>query len=142
MWCLIITGFLAIDYAVAVPLTAGASGIVAGMIIAGGLATGMQCAIGSARLYAIYEGQEDYVAWIDSQSWYVATTTALDVISLAGAGAGLKSAIETYKVMKAPSSAKAIDWLKTLSRAERKKLQRKSSARKTPVFQMAVSGQP
>lgn len=119
---LIITGFLAIGSAVAVPLTAGASGIVAGMIIAGGLATGMQCAIGSARLYAIYEGQEDYVAWIDSQSWYVATTTALDVISLAGAGAGLKSAIETYKVMKASSSAKAINWLKTLSRAERKRI--------------------
>ncbi|WP_210525978.1 hypothetical protein [Pantoea ananatis] len=119
---LVVTGFLAFGSAVAVPLTAGASGVVAGMIIAGGLATGMQCAIGTARLYAIYEGNEDYVAWLDSQSWYVATTTALDVISLAGAGAGLKSAIETYKVMKASSSAKAFEWLKTLSRAERKRI--------------------
>jgi len=119
---LLITGILAIGSTAAIPLTAGASGIVAGMIIAGGFATGMQCVIGGARLYAIYEGQEDYVSWIDSQAWYISTTTALDIISLAGAGAGLKSTIETYKLMKASSSANVLNWLKTLSRPERKRI--------------------
>ena len=28
-------------------------------------------------------GYEDHVAWLDSQDWYVATSTALDILSLA-----------------------------------------------------------
>ncbi|GJL33999.1 hypothetical protein TUM17576_08190 [Enterobacter hormaechei] len=50
------------------------------------------------------------------------TSTALDLISLAGAGAGLKGSIEIYLRMKKASSASVIQWLTSLSRAERKRM--------------------
>lgn len=116
------TVVLAVGASAAVPFTAGGSGVIAAMIVAGGLATAAQCAIGVGRLAFIGTGHSDDVAWLDSQGWYNTTSTVLDVISLAGAGAGLKSTLETWKLMKGVSSAKAVEWLKGLSRAERKRL--------------------
>lgn len=52
----------------------------------------------------------------------MATSTALDIVSLAGAGAGLRSTIETYKMMKASTSTNVITWLKGLNRAERRRI--------------------
>ncbi|ADD75754.1 MULTISPECIES: hypothetical protein [Pantoea] len=116
------TAFLAIAAGSTVPLTAGATGVVAGIIAAGTFATVGQCINGGARLLLISAGHEESVNWIDSQGWYTATCTALDLISLAGAGAGLKGIFDTYKLMRGASSARAIEWLKTLSRAERKRI--------------------
>lgn len=117
------TVVLALGAAAAVPITAGASGIVAGVITAGGVATGLQCFVGAARLFLIANDKEETLTWFDSQEWYTATITALDIISLAGAGAGLKSTIETYKLMKATtSSGNLINWLKSLSRSERRRI--------------------
>lgn len=116
------TVVLAIGSSAAIPLTAGGSGVITAMIVTGSLATAAQCAIGTGRLIAMGTGYSDDVAWLDSQEWYNATSTLLDVISLAGAGAGLKSTVETYKLMKATSSSKAIEWLKNLSRTERKRI--------------------
>lgn len=118
----VVTAFLALGAGAAVPLTAGASGIVAAVITAGGVATGLQCFIGAGRLFAIGTGNEEKVAWLDTQEWYTATSTALDIISLAGASAGLKSTLDTYKLMKSTSSAGGLNWLKTLSRPERKRI--------------------
>ncbi|MGG6134609.1 hypothetical protein ACQV2E_01870 [Pantoea allii] len=118
----LVTGILALTSTASVPLTAGATGVIAGVIIAGTAATTFQCVIGLGRLMTISEGNEDVVAWLDTQDWYVATTTALDIVSLAGAGAGLKSTIETYKLMKSTSSSGVLKWLKTLSRSERKRI--------------------
>lgn len=118
----VVTGILALTSTMSVPLTAGATGVIAGVITAGTVATTFQCVIGIGRLVTISEGNEDTVAWLDTQDWYVATTTALDVVSLAGAGAGLKSTIETYKLMKSTSSSGVLKWLKTLSRSERKRI--------------------
>ncbi|EMM6764310.1 hypothetical protein ROS60_000525 [Pluralibacter gergoviae] len=118
----LITVFLALTATAAVPLTAGASGILAGVITAGGVATGIQCFIGGSRLLAIGFGHDDFVSWLDKNEWYTATSTALDIVSLAGAGAGLKTTIETYKLMKSVSSAKVYEWLKGLSRSERKRI--------------------
>jgi len=89
---------------------------------AGTVATGFQCAVGVGRLFAIGYGYEENVAWFDSQDWYTSTMTALDVISLAGASVGLRSTIKAYMAMKAGSSSKALDWLRTLSRHERKRI--------------------
>lgn len=118
----LVTIVLAIGSSAAIPLTAGGSGVITAMIVTGGLATAAQCAIGTGRLIAMDSGYNDDVAWLDSQEWYNATCTLLDVVSLAAAGAGLKSTVETYKLMKAASSSKAIEWLKNLSRAERKRI--------------------
>lgn len=104
------------------PLTAGTTGVVAAVIAAGSLATAGQCLNGGWRLYAISTGDEDYVAWLDTDEWYIATITALDVISLAGAGVGLKSTVDTYKLMKKASSTGPITWLKSLTRPERRRI--------------------
>lgn len=105
-----------------IPFTAGASGVIAAMITAGIFATTAQCAIGVTRLAVITTGDEDNVAWLDRQTWYLATCTALDILSLAGASASLKRSLQTYRIMKASSPAKALNWLKGLSRSERKRL--------------------
>lgn len=119
----IVTAFLALGAGgIAAPLTAGASGVVAAVIAAGSLATAGQCFNGLWRLHAIRTGDEDHVAWLDTQDWYIATTTALDVISLAGAGAGLKSTVATYKLMGKASSTGPITWLKSLTRPERRRI--------------------
>ncbi|WP_039056242.1 hypothetical protein [Enterobacter sp. Bisph1] len=118
----VVTGVLAIGAGVAVPLTAGASGVVAAIITAGTLATVAQCVIGLSRITLIATDHDDVVTWLDSESWYMTTSTALDLISLAGAGVGLKSTIETYKLMKASTSSNVITWLKSLSRAERRRI--------------------
>ncbi|MCL2893881.1 hypothetical protein MFP26_14420 [Brenneria sp. MC1SB4.1] len=119
---MIVTLMMSIGAGAAVPFTAGGSGVIAAIGIAGSLATGAQCFIGGARLLAIGADRESYLTWIDSQDWYIATTAALDVISLAGAGAGLKGTIETYKLMKAVSPKKVMEWFQGLNRAERKRI--------------------
>lgn len=119
---ILVTVLLAVGSSAAIPLTAGGSGVITAMIVSGGLATAAQCAIGTSRLIAMHTGHNDQLTWLDSQEWYNTTCTLLDVISLAGAAAGLKGTIETYKLMKSVSSAKAIDWLKNLSRSERTRI--------------------
>lgn len=82
--------------------------MIAAISLSGTLATGAQCMIGAGRLLALHNEHGSDVAWLDSQEWYVATTTVLDVISLAAAGTALRSTVETYKLMKAVSSSKVI----------------------------------
>jgi len=119
---MIVTLVMAFSAGAAVPLTAGGSGIIAAISLAGTLATGAQCMIGAFRLLAIHNDHGSDIAWLDSQDWYVATSTVLDVISLAAAGAALKGTVETYKLMKAASSSKVTAWFQSLSRAERKRI--------------------
>lgn len=119
---MVLTGMLAISAGAAVPFTAGMSGYVAAIITAGTIATVAQCVNGIARISLIASEHDDVVKWLDSESWYVATMTALDIVSLAGAGAGLKSTVETYTLMKKATSTNAINWLKGLSRAEKRRI--------------------
>lgn len=119
---MLVTLVMAFGAGAAVPFTAGGSGVIAAISLSGTLATGAQCMIGAARLLAIQNDHGSDIAWLDSQDWYVATTTALDIISLVAAGTALKSTLETYKIMKAASSSKAIEWFQSLSRAERKRI--------------------
>ncbi len=118
----IVTIFLSATATAAIPFTAGASGIIAAVGVAGSAATVAQCFIGTGRLIAMTNGYDKQLAWLDSQDWYVATSTALDLLSLAGAGAGLKGTIDSYKAMKAVSSRNVFEWFQTLSRAERKRI--------------------
>jgi len=117
---MIVTLVMAFGAGAAVPFTAGGSGVIAAISLSGTLATGAQCMIGAGRLLAIHNDHGSDVAWLDSQDWYVATTTVLDVISLAAAGTALRGTLETYKLMKAASSSKVTAWFQSLSRAERK----------------------
>jgi hypothetical protein len=106
----------------AVPLTAGASGALVALGYAGAAATGLQCINGLYRLYDLVENGGEDVAWLDSQGWYNATSTALDLISLASAGGVLKEVVTTWRAMKSVSSLKASQWLKEYPRQDRKRL--------------------
>lgn len=119
---LIITVFLSATAMAAMPFTAGTSGVITAIGVAGSAATAAQCFIGAGRVIAMTNGYEEHVAWLDSQEWYVATSTALDILSLAGAGAGLKGTLDTYKAMKAISPRNVNEWFQNLSRSERKRL--------------------
>lgn len=118
----ILTVVLAAGAGMAIPLTAGSSMAVAAVIIAGGVATGLQCANGLGRLSLIAMNHDDYVGWLDSQEWYTATNTALDLISLAGAAAGLKSAVLTYRLLNRSTSESLLSLLQKMSRADRTRL--------------------
>ncbi|VYU80575.1 hypothetical protein [Metakosakonia massiliensis] len=119
---MVVTLLMTIGAGMTVPFTAGGTGIFVGISAAGTVATGAQCFIGAARLYAIHEGHGSDVVWLDSQDWYIATTTALDVISMAAAGTALAKTLKIYKTMRGATQLKAIDWLKSLPREERKRI--------------------
>lgn len=106
----------------ATPITAGASTPFAILGYAGTIATTAQCINGVVRLYDIEFNDSKISNWFDSEAWYISTCTILDVISLAAAGGALTDVIKTYKQMKAISSLKAIDWLKSWPRQDRARL--------------------
>lgn len=103
----------------AIPLTAGLSTPLAVMAAAGTAATAIQCVNGIVRLYDIERNDGRNVDWVDTQGWYQATMTALDLISLMSIVGPLKEVVNTYKVMKLSSSMKFLDWLKRVPRTER-----------------------
>lgn len=107
---------------VATPLTAGGSTVLVAIGYAGTAATGLQCLNGIYRVYDLVENGGENVALLDSQEWYVATSTSLDLVSLASAGGALKEALATWKAMKSVSSLKATQWLKEYPRQDRARL--------------------
>lgn len=119
---MIITGGVMLAGTAATPFTAGGSGVLVAIGYAGTLATGLQCVNGLYRIYDLVENGGGNVAWLDTQEWYVATSTSLDVISLASAGGALKEAVTTWRAMKSISSLKATEWLKNYPRQDRARL--------------------
>ncbi|WP_380178031.1 hypothetical protein [Kalamiella sp. sgz302252] len=119
---MIITGAVIVAGSAATPLTAGGSSALVAIGYAGTVATGFQCINGLYRIYDLIENGGDNVAWLDSQEWYIATSTSLDVISLISAGGALKEAIITWRAMKSVSSLKALEWLKSYPRQDRARL--------------------
>lgn len=104
------------------PFTGGTSSAVAYLGYAGMAASVLQCGNGLYRVNKLYDGKGDELAQLDSEQWYIATSTVLDVISLASAGAALKEATMTYRAMRRISARKATEWLKSMPRSERKRL--------------------
>lgn len=119
---MIITGAVMVAGTAATPLTAGGGSVLAAIGYAGTVASGLQCINGLYRVYDLVENGGENITWLDSQEWYVATSTSLDVISLASAGGALKEAIATWRAMKSVSSLKATEWLKSYPRQDRARL--------------------
>lgn len=119
---MLITAGVAMVGASAMPLTAGGSGMLVAIGYAGAAATGLQCLNGLYRIYDLVENEGENVAWLDSQDWYITTSTSLDLISLASAGGALKEALMTWRAMKSVSSLNAMDWLKKYPRHDRARL--------------------
>ncbi|WP_340616685.1 hypothetical protein [Xenorhabdus entomophaga] len=108
-----------------VPFSGGTSTPLVLLSYAGLAASGLQCLNGGYRIYQLTgAGKEggEHVAWLDSQGWYITTTTILDTISLASGAAALRESFKTYKIMRTASPRKASEWLKSMPRHERKRL--------------------
>ncbi|MEX3175473.1 hypothetical protein AB4M04_25815, partial [Serratia quinivorans] len=119
---LLICVFLLASERVAVPFTGGTSSAIAYLGYAGIAASALQCGNGLYRVNKPYDGKGDELAQLDSEQWHVATSTILDVIPLASAGAALKESAMTYRAMRRASSRKATEWATSIPRRERKKL--------------------
>lgn len=106
---------------VAIPLTGGASAAVTALGYAALTASTLQCgaAIGRVGFEATNPKYNDY---LDSNEWYTNISTALDVISLAGAGSSLKQMANVNKVLKNSTGANIKDALKGLNRQQRRAL--------------------
>lgn len=105
----------------AIPLTGGMSTAVTVLGYSAAAASTAQClnGVGRIALEVAAPSQKDY---LDSQEWYQSASTALDVISLAGAGAAGAATLRSLKILKSASAKSSTELLKGLSRAERKRL--------------------
>ncbi|PWC18793.1 hypothetical protein [Brenneria corticis] len=119
---MLVTLAVAVAGSTAVPITAGASGALVAIAYAGGVATALQCVNGIYRVHDIRKNNAVNVNWLDSEDWYIATSTALDFVSLVSAGGALKEAVATYRAMKSVSSLRVLDWLKKYPRQDRARL--------------------
>lgn len=119
---MLVTLAVAVAGSTAVPITAGASGALVAIAYAGGAATALQCVNGIYRVHDIRNNDAVNVNWLDSEDWYIATSTALDIVSLVSAAGALKEAVATYRAMKSVSSLCVLDWLKKYPRPDRARL--------------------
>lgn len=102
--------------------TLGASTPLTVLSYAAASASTVQCFIGDYRSSRLISGREERLEWLDSQEWFQKTSTALDLVSLAGAGASYMATIKTYKALKAAGNQSLTKALSEMPRAERKRL--------------------
>ena len=105
----------------AAPISGGTSTAVSYFAAGAALAGGAQCVNGIFRagMEVVDPERLDY---LDSDAWYTHASNALDVISLAGAGAATYSAIRAAQALKASSGKSYRQALAGLNRQERKRL--------------------
>lgn len=106
---------------VAVPFTAGASVVIAGMGIAAATASSAQCYVGGMRTFNEIENPAANDA-MDNEQWYQHLIPVLDAVSLLGVGT---SGLTTFKFLKMRKAATGRSWYETsksLSRQQRKAL--------------------
>jgi hypothetical protein len=106
----------------AIPVSGGTSTAITVLAYGAATASSLQCVNSGYRLFNETDyGDKTANAWLDSQDWYSRTTTALDVISVAGgvaaAGATLKMVLN---LRKAGTPVKEV--LNGLGRQQRKRL--------------------
>ncbi|UJF22316.1 hypothetical protein [Shewanella sp. OMA3-2] len=113
--------FVVVGSSVAIPLTGGTSTAITYLALGATAASSLQCANGGYRvLNEVYAPeQNDY---LDDQVWYQASTTAIDLVSLAGAGASAAVTLKSIKLMQAQTGKTTYDLLKGLSRPEQRRL--------------------
>ncbi|PIW62577.1 hypothetical protein [Shewanella sp. CG12_big_fil_rev_8_21_14_0_65_47_15] len=105
----------------AIPLTGGTSSAITYLAVAASTASSVQCINGVYRSgNEIFD--QDQNDLLDSQQWYQDISTALDVVSIAGAGAAAATTVKTIKLLHLSSGKSYAAILGNLSRAERKRL--------------------
>ncbi|BEU04564.1 hypothetical protein OAG1_33640 [Agarivorans sp. OAG1] len=105
----------------AIPLTGGVSSVITYTAVAAASASSVQC--GNSLYRTFNEIQQPEVNdQLDSQKWYTVTSSALDIISLAGAATAGVASIKAFKLMQATSGKPTLELLNGLTRAERARL--------------------
>jgi hypothetical protein len=115
-WTVMLGGF-----ATSIP-TLGASVPLTVLSYAAAVTSTIQCANGLGRSSALMLGAEDELSWVDSKEWYQKTVTALDLVSIVGAGGVSLTTLKTYKLLKASGNQSLVKALSEMPRAERKRL--------------------
>lgn len=105
----------------AAPISGGASTAVSYLAAGAALAGGTQC-VNSIFRTGMEVVDPERLDYLDSEVWYTHASNALDVISLAGAGAATYSAIRSAQALKASSGKSYRQALAGLNRQERKRL--------------------
>ncbi|MPW28122.1 hypothetical protein F9L16_03810 [Agarivorans sp. B2Z047] len=105
----------------AIPISGGTSSAVTYLGYAAGIASGAQCLNGLGRSVTEVASPES-LDWLDSQEWYAAANTTLDVISLGGAVAAGATTIKMVQTLRLTTSKSLLEILKGLTRSERKRL--------------------
>ncbi len=104
-----------------IPASGGMSAAVLPLTIAAATASSTQCA--NSLLRSGFEVADPATNdWLDSQEWYTNTTTALDIISVAGAVASGFATIKLVITSRSATSRSFTEILKGLHRTERKRL--------------------
>jgi hypothetical protein len=106
----------------AAPETGGASLLVEGITYAAARATTAQCLISVGRAADIQFNSGQWTRWLDSSDYYFWASTALDVVSLAGALASASAAVRAAQAIRRATGRSWTTILQGLSRAERKRL--------------------
>ncbi len=106
----------------AIPVSGGASTAITILAYSAATASSFQCTNSAYRLYNESDlGDPKKIQWLDSQDWYIHTSTALDAISLAGGITSAGATIKTILRLKAAGTPFR-ESLKGLDRQSRKRL--------------------
>ena len=118
----VIGWFVVLFSGASIPLTGGTSSAVTYLSTTAALASSAQCGIGLYRSYneAFDNGKRNDE--LDSKEWFQTVINALDIVSLAGAGASAAITVKAVKVMKVNTRKSYGQILKGLSRHERKRI--------------------
>lgn len=106
----------------AAPISGGLSAAVTLLAVGAATASSVQCINSAARLSFEIRGRGHTNDYLDSQEWYQTVGTALDTISLAGAGSAALTTFKVYGVIRKVSPRGITDILKGMTRSEKKRL--------------------
>jgi len=118
----VLSWIVVLGSAAAIPVSGGTSTAITVLSHGAAYASSLQCGNSVYRLVNETNiGDSSTNAWLDSQDWYVRTTTALDVISVAGGVASVGATLRAVLTLrKAGTSTKEV--LAGLNRQQRKRL--------------------
>lgn len=105
----------------AAPVSGGLSTSVTILAYSAATASTIQCLNSSVRATS-EAGTGEISDYLDSLEWYDEVSKALDIISLAGAGAATLASFKAYQVARTASSRSVMEILKGMTRAERKRI--------------------
>src|SRR3954468_8970891 len=102
--------------------TGGATALLIPVTYAAAIATSTQCAVSLIRASDVIFNKGTWTRWLDSNEFYFWASTALDVVSLAGAAASGTAAIRAARAIRQATGKSWYQVLRGMSRADRKRL--------------------